>query len=164
MIDKEVKAYVRIDGSGRAVPNSLLLRKKKPKLGKWMEVDANVWQCCGPTTTTTTTCDLGAGETVLLARSYIGGITHMDTYDFNDDAAEACDAISAVNNDPDHYSFIMVPYVYVSPDYFYDPNLCEPLNGTYVIEEEQTYRVLILTEGVSEEYECTTTTTTKLQV
>ena len=55
MIDKEVKAYVRIDGSGRAVPNSLLLRKKKPKLGKWMEVDANVWQCCDPATTTTTT-------------------------------------------------------------------------------------------------------------
>jgi hypothetical protein len=97
---------------------------------------------------------LGAGETVLLARSYMGGITHMDTYDFNDNAAEACDAIVAVNNDPDHYSFIMAPYVYVSPDYFYDPNLCEPLNGAYVLYNGEMYEVLVFIDGIYQTHIC----------
>lgn len=57
-IDKRtLKAFIRLDGSYRDVPSSLILRKNKPKVGRWMEVDVN--QCCGPTTTTTsTTIDL----------------------------------------------------------------------------------------------------------
>jgi len=50
---KDLKAYVRFDGSGRVVPGSLVLRKKMPKVGKWMEVQA--YECCVYTTTTTTT-------------------------------------------------------------------------------------------------------------
>lgn len=55
MIDRkqETKGYIRIDGSGRSVPSSLILRKKMPKVGRWMEVDVD--QCCGTITTTTTT-------------------------------------------------------------------------------------------------------------
>ena len=53
-IDKrELKGYVRFDGQGRIVPSSLILRKKMPKVGKWIEVPA--YLCCNPTTTTTTT-------------------------------------------------------------------------------------------------------------
>jgi hypothetical protein len=53
-IDKRtLKGFVRIDGSGRSVPNSLIFRKSKPKVGKWIEID--VWECCTGTTTTTTT-------------------------------------------------------------------------------------------------------------
>jgi len=52
-IDKSLKAYVRIDGSGRVVPSSLILRKNKPKIGKWTEVTA--WECCVPSTTSTST-------------------------------------------------------------------------------------------------------------
>ena len=50
---KDLKAYVRYDGSGRVVPSSLILRRKKPKVGKWVEIPA--YECCEPTTTTTTT-------------------------------------------------------------------------------------------------------------
>jgi hypothetical protein len=52
---RPLKAYVRFDGSGRVVAGSLILRKNKPKVGKWQEI--NAFECCNyvPTTTTTTT-------------------------------------------------------------------------------------------------------------
>ena len=34
---RPLKAYVRFDGSGRIVAGSLILRKNKPKVGKWKE-------------------------------------------------------------------------------------------------------------------------------
>lgn len=46
---KDLRAYVRIDGSGRVVAGSLVLRRKKPKVGKWMEIQT--YECCNPTTT-----------------------------------------------------------------------------------------------------------------
>ena len=53
-IDKRpLKAFVRFDGSGRVVAGSLVLRRKKPKVGNWKEITA--YECCNPTTTTTTT-------------------------------------------------------------------------------------------------------------
>jgi hypothetical protein len=42
--NKKLKAFARIDGSGRVVPGTLLLRERKPKVGKWKEVDA--YECC----------------------------------------------------------------------------------------------------------------------
>lgn len=48
-----LKAFVRFDGSGRVVAGSLILRKNKPKVGKWQEITAN--ECCNPITTSTTT-------------------------------------------------------------------------------------------------------------
>ena len=52
-IDKRpLKAFVRFDGMGRVVSGSLLLRRKMPKVGKWIEITAN--QCCNTTTSTTT--------------------------------------------------------------------------------------------------------------
>ena len=50
-IRKDLKGYVRLDGSGFVVPTSLVLRKNKPKLGRWVEVPVNL--CCTTTTTTT---------------------------------------------------------------------------------------------------------------
>ena len=50
---RDLKAYVRFDGSGRIVPGSLILRRNKPKVGKWQEILA--YECCNPTTTSTTT-------------------------------------------------------------------------------------------------------------
>ena len=53
MSNKRVlRAFVRFDGSGRVVSSSLILRKDKPKVGKWMEISA--YECCNTTTTTTT--------------------------------------------------------------------------------------------------------------
>lgn len=51
--NQRLKAFVRFDGSGRVVAGSLILRKKKPKVGKWHEIQA--YECCNETTTTTTT-------------------------------------------------------------------------------------------------------------
>ena len=48
--NKNLKAFVRFDGSGRVVAGSLILRKNKPKVGKWKEITAN--ECCNLTTTT----------------------------------------------------------------------------------------------------------------
>jgi len=53
---RPLKAFVRFDGSGRIVAGSLILRKNKPKVGKWKEIPA--YECCNPTTTTTTTAAL----------------------------------------------------------------------------------------------------------
>jgi len=50
---RPLKAFVRFDGTGRIVPSSLILRRKIPKVGKWMEISA--YECCNPTTTTSTT-------------------------------------------------------------------------------------------------------------
>ena len=50
---RPLKAFVRYDGSGRIVAGSLILRKNKPKVGKWKEISA--YECCNPTTSTTTT-------------------------------------------------------------------------------------------------------------
>ena len=51
--NRPLKAYVRFDGSGRIVPSSLILRRKKPKVGKWIEIPA--YEFCNPTTSTTST-------------------------------------------------------------------------------------------------------------
>lgn len=45
---RDLKAYVRYDGSGRVVAGSLVLRRKKPKVGKWMEIQT--YKCCNTTT------------------------------------------------------------------------------------------------------------------
>lgn len=39
-----LKAYVRFDGTGRVVSSSLVLRKNKPKVGKWKEIPG--YECC----------------------------------------------------------------------------------------------------------------------
>ena len=65
MNNRPLKAYVRFDGSGRIVSGSLILRKNKPKVGKWQEIPA--YECCNPTTTTTTTAAPTTTSTTTLA-------------------------------------------------------------------------------------------------
>jgi hypothetical protein len=48
--NRPLKAYVRYDGSGRAVSSSLIWRKNKPKVGNWKEVQG--YECCNPEFTT----------------------------------------------------------------------------------------------------------------
>jgi hypothetical protein len=44
---RDLKAYVRYDGSGRAVPGGLILNRFKPGMGNWSEI--NAYECCnGP--------------------------------------------------------------------------------------------------------------------
>ncbi len=51
--NKDLKAYIRIDGSGRDVQGSLVLRTRMPGNGKWRQVLTT--PCCNPVVTPTTT-------------------------------------------------------------------------------------------------------------
>ena len=70
-INRKQKAYIRIDGSGRDVAGSLILRNKMPGNGKWKEVLA--YECCNTTTNTTTVNPLAVGT------FYSGGIIASST-------------------------------------------------------------------------------------
>lgn len=48
---KKLRAFVRYDNSGRILPGVLILAKKAPKSGTWVEIPA--YLCCTTTTTTT---------------------------------------------------------------------------------------------------------------
>jgi len=49
---RDLKAYVRFDGTGRIIPGSLVLRRTKPKVGNWKEIEA--YECCNDVTLTFT--------------------------------------------------------------------------------------------------------------
>jgi len=61
--NNKLKAFVRYDGSGRVIAGSLILQRLKPKVGNWVEIDAN--ECCNyvPTTTTTTSSTSSTSST-----------------------------------------------------------------------------------------------------
>ena len=81
MNKRDLHGFIRLDGSSRSVPTSLILRKSKPKTGKWIEVDA--YECCNGTTTPTTTqycegplCDtiLTVGSPIPIVFGYYSGV------------------------------------------------------------------------------------------
>jgi len=43
---KDLKAYVRYDGTGRVIAGSLILQRAKPKVGNWQEIQG--YECCDP--------------------------------------------------------------------------------------------------------------------
>ena len=47
-LDRNLKGFTRVDGQGRIVPGSTVLRKTKPKNGTWEEI--KTYQCCNTTT------------------------------------------------------------------------------------------------------------------
>lgn len=49
MAKKDLKAYVRYDGTGRVIPGSLILNRFKPKVGNWTEINSSL--CCNPPST-----------------------------------------------------------------------------------------------------------------
>jgi hypothetical protein len=65
---KDLRAFVRYDGSGRVVAGSLILRRQKPKVGKWTEVQG--YECCTDHTLTTT---VATAITNFKVRMYCGG-------------------------------------------------------------------------------------------
>jgi len=65
---RDLKAFVRYDGSGRVVAGSLILRRKKPKVGKWTEVQG--YECCTDHTLTTT---VATSISNFKVRLYCGG-------------------------------------------------------------------------------------------
>ena len=91
---KPLKEYIRIDGSGRTVPGSSVLRKTKPKVGKWRQIQE--FQCCDPffftttttsstsTTSTTTTApsDVRLKKSITLTGAKIGSLNEY-TWEWN---------------------------------------------------------------------------------
>jgi len=55
---RDLKAYVRYDGTGRIIPGSLILQRFKPKVGNWEEI--NAYECCNNTPTNTFNFDVTA--------------------------------------------------------------------------------------------------------
>lgn len=43
---KDLKAFVRYDGTGRIIAGSLILQRSKPKVGNWQQT--NAYECCDP--------------------------------------------------------------------------------------------------------------------
>ncbi len=54
--------FIRIDGSGKDVSGSNILRKKKPKFGNWRQLYP--YQCCLTTTTSSTTSTTSSTTTL----------------------------------------------------------------------------------------------------
>ena len=154
-MDKELNAYVRIDGSGRLVPNTLILRKHKPKFGKWMEVDINIWRCCEPTTTTTsttvaasTTTTSTTAEPICMTYTAHGSIVARVALWYRDCDGEE-HVVNIDGNDP--YTFCATAYGIASPGW------------VELISEEcliTTTTVEPTTTSTTTEEETTTTTTT----
>ncbi len=43
---RDLKSYIRYDGSGRVIPGSNILNRFKPGVGNWKEI--NTYECCNP--------------------------------------------------------------------------------------------------------------------
>jgi hypothetical protein len=58
MNQKNLKAWIRYDGTGRVIAAGPIFSKTKPKVGNWVQIQA--YECCDPflTTTTSTTTDI----------------------------------------------------------------------------------------------------------
>jgi len=69
--NNKLKAFVRYDGTGRIVPSSLILQRFKPKVGNWVEIDAN--ECCNYVPTTTTTTSSTTSSTTTTTTTAPGG-------------------------------------------------------------------------------------------
>lgn len=84
---RDLKAFVRYDGSGRVVAGSLILRRKKPKVGKWKEIEG--YECCNPLVNIVSSdpreiapsmsFQLMCGETVLAFQEFTG-MTNWDDF------------------------------------------------------------------------------------
>jgi hypothetical protein len=57
----KLKAWVRYDGTGRVIAGGPILQRFKPKVGNWVEINAN--ECCNDITTTTTTTSTSSTTT-----------------------------------------------------------------------------------------------------
>ena len=70
---RNLKAFVRYDGSGRVVASSLILRKNKPRVGRWYQIPE--YLCCNGTTNTTTTQGGGGTPTAWFGQISATGVS-----------------------------------------------------------------------------------------
>ena len=90
---RDLKAFVRYDGSGRVVAGSLILRRQKPKVGKWTEVQG--YQCCNDVTLTFDVVDPAITDVVLRLLCNGTQINYLFT---PSDSVTMADIINILNN------------------------------------------------------------------
>jgi len=96
--NRPLKAYVRFDGSGRVVAGSLILRKNKPKVGKWQEIPA--YECCNPTPTIITFSLEDPFPIINVSvRMFCDGVGPESGYT-DQNAANMTELIALLNSDP----------------------------------------------------------------
>ncbi len=88
-----LKAFVKIDGTGRVIAGSLVLRKEKPKVGKWMEIQG--YQCCNDVTISTT---IESPEIVIVGFRLICNGTTIGTYNTEDSSTTMEDLVTVLTN------------------------------------------------------------------
>lgn len=88
---RNLKAFVRYDGSGRVVAGSLILRKQKPKVGSWQQVQG--YQCCNDATLTTTVATTITNFQVNL---YCGG-TLVQSLTSGQNSSSVADLVTKLN-------------------------------------------------------------------
>lgn len=146
---KDLKAFVRYDGSGRVVSGSLVFRKKKPKNGRWVEIPKNL--CCNenPSSTTTSTTQ-GGGSTVTMY-----SIIDSSSLEF------VCEGV------PGWLVYAAQSTLGVGVTLYYDAALTQPWEGQQYISHEGIVYTLSGATIIDNGTPCgntTTTTTTVAQV
>jgi len=88
---RDLKAFVRYDGSGRVVAGSLILRRNKPKVGNWQQIQG--YECCnGATLTTTVTTTI----TNFQVKIFCGG-TLTETLISGQNSSSVADLVTKLN-------------------------------------------------------------------
>ena len=90
-IQRNLKAFVRFDGSGRVVAGSLILRKQKPKVGNWQQIQG--YECCNGATLTTT---VATTITNFQVKIFCGG-TLTETLISGQNSSSVADLVTKLN-------------------------------------------------------------------
>ena len=94
---RNLKAFVRFDGSGRVVAGSLILRKNKPKVGRWQEIPA--YECCNDVPTVLTDTIPGTFPLSYISIRIFCDESTADTVYTNGTAADMDELIQFLNSD-----------------------------------------------------------------
>jgi hypothetical protein len=106
--NNRLKAYVRYDGTGRVIAGSLILQRFKPKVGNWVEIDAN--ECCNPAPIVLT--DTLPGEfplTYISIRMFCDEVA-VDTVYTNETANNMAELVEILNNNEETRAFGVYSY------------------------------------------------------
>ena len=90
---RDLKAFVRYDGSGRVVAGSLIFRKKKPTIGNFQQIQS--FKCCNDVTLTFDMPDVSINDVTL--RLFCNG-TQINYLYTPSDSANVGDVINILNN------------------------------------------------------------------
>ena len=102
--NNKLKAYVRYDGTGRVLPGGPILQRFKPKVGNWVEIDAN--QCCNFDPTIITDTIPGAFPLSYVAiRMFCDGVSVRSEYGPSTEVNNMTELIELLNSDENTSSF-----------------------------------------------------------